>query len=78
MVLHKESGLWLNREPLKIVPHQRMEFFFVLPDIFKKPKDCCPELFKFWVELQVYHLFAHELPQPFDEVQVGRIGRTRG
>jgi len=44
-----------------------MEFFFVLPYIFKKLKDCSPELFKLWVELKVYHLFAQELPQPLGE-----------
>src|SRR5512135_2783471 len=64
----------LISEDLELLPHQRVQFLPVLVEVIQDPRDRRLHLLERLVPAR-QRLLAQELPQPFDQVEVGRVGR---
>src|SRR5512135_435201 len=64
----------LISEDLERLPHQRVQFLPVLVEVIQDPRDRRLHPLERRVPAR-QRLLAQELPQPFDQVEVGRVGR---
>src|SRR5512132_3403653 len=67
-------GEVLLSEDLELLPHQRVQLLAVLVQMIQDPRDRRLHLLERLVPAR-QRLLANELPQPLDQVEIGRVGR---